>query len=352
MALKTSFAALGVAAIMVTAVAGAAEARDQIRIVGSSTVFPFTTAAAEAFGKQGTFKTPIVESTGTGGGLKLFCGAVGVDSPDLTGASRRIKTSEVETCAKNGITEIVEVKIGFDGIVFANAKTGPVIDVTKATLWKALAAQVVVDGKLVANPYKTWNEIDPALPATKIEVLGPPPTSGTRDAFNELVMEKGCEEAHAGDAIIASGVDKKDVGKACMKIREDGIYVEAGENDNLIVQKLVANPNAYGVFGYSFLEENADKIQGAKIEGVAPDYDDISSGKYGVSRSLFVYAKKAHVGTVPGIQEFLTEYTSDKAMGENGYLADKGLIALPAEEAAKVRDIVAKLTPLDPASVK
>ncbi|PWR20214.1 substrate-binding domain-containing protein [Zavarzinia aquatilis] len=352
MATKNSLAALGVAAVLATAFAGQAAARDQIRIVGSSTVFPFTTAVSEAFGKLGAFKTPIVESTGTGGGMKLFCGGVGVDTPDITGASRRIKASEIETCAKNGVTDIVEVKIGFDGIVFANEKSGPAFDVDKAVIWKALAAQVVVDGKLVANPYKMWNEIDAKLPATKIEVLGPPPTSGTRDAFNELVMEKGCEEAGAIDAIVASGVDKKDAGKACMKVREDGVYVEAGENDNLIVQKLVANPNAFGIFGYSFLEENADKIKGATIEGVKPEYEDISSGKYGVSRSLYVYVKKAHVGTVPGIQEFLVEYTSDKAMGENGYLADKGLIALPAEEAAKVRADATGLVPMDTASVK
>ncbi|MFZ2871628.1 substrate-binding domain-containing protein [Zavarzinia sp.] len=352
MANKISFAALGAAAVLATAFSGQAAARDQIRIVGSSTVFPFTTAVSEAFGKLGAFKTPIVESTGTGGGMKLFCGGVGVDTPDITGASRRIKASEIETCAKNGVTEIIEVKIGFDGIVFANDKSGPAFDVDKAILWKALAAQVVVDGKMVDNPYKMWNEVDAKLPATKIEVLGPPPTSGTRDAFNELVMEKGCEEAHAVEAIVASGVDKKDAGKACMKVREDGVYVEAGENDNLIVQKLVSNPNAFGIFGYSFLEENGDKIKGATIEGVKPEYEDISSGKYGVSRSLFVYAKKAHVGTVPGIQEFLVEYTSDKAMGENGYLADKGLIALPAEEAAKVRAAATGLVPMDTASVK
>ncbi|MCF4165413.1 PstS family phosphate ABC transporter substrate-binding protein [Zavarzinia compransoris] len=347
MALKTSFAALGAAAVLATAFAGQAAARDQIHIVGSSTVFPFTTATAEAFGKLGSFKTPVVESTGTGGGMKLFCGGVGTDTPDLTGASRRIKKSEIELCAKNGVAEIVEVKIGFDGIVFANSKEGPVLDLTKAQIWKALSAQVVVDGALVDNPYTMWNEIDGGLPATKIEVLGPPPTSGTRDAFSELVMETGCEEAEAVEAFKAAGDEKA---KGCMKIREDGAYIEAGENDNLIVQKLVANKDAFGIFGYSFLEENADKIQGAKIEGVEPEYDNISSGKYGVSRSLFVYVKKAHIGTVPGIQEFMTEYTSGKAMGEDGYLADKGLIALPESEASKIRTTVANMTPLDPAA--
>lgn len=353
MAIKNHFALLGTVAVLATAAfTGQAAARDQIRIVGSSTVFPFTTAVAESFGKGGSFKTPIVESTGTGGGLKLFCSGVGEDTADITGASRRIKTSEVETCAKNGVTQVVEVRIGFDGIVFANAKTGPKIAVDKAILWKALAAQVVIDGKLVANPYKTWDEIDPSLPKEKIEVLGPPPTSGTRDAFNELVLEKGCEEAKATEVIIASGVDKKDVGKACMKVREDGVYVEAGENDNLIVQKLVANPAAFGIFGYSFLEENADKIQGATVEGVQPTYEDISSGKYSVSRTLFIYVKKAHVGTVPGIKEFIAEYTSDKAMGENGYLADKGLIALPKAEADKARADGVGMVALDPATVK
>lgn len=348
MAIKHSLAA---AALMATAFAGAAQARDQLQIVGSSTVFPFTTAVAEAFGKSSGFKTPIVESTGTGGGLKLFCGGVGVDTPDITGASRRIKASEVATCAANGVTDIVELKIGFDGIVFANSKQGPVVDLTKAQIFNALAKTVLVDGSLVPNPYKTWNEIDPALPAEKIEVLGPPPTSGTRDAFSELVMETGCKNAGVLAAYTKSAIDEKVAAKKCMELREDGVYVEAGENDNLIVQKLVANPTAFGIFGYSFLEENADKIQGAKLAGVAPTYETVSGGSYSISRSLFIYIKKAHVGTIPGIAEFVAEYTSDKAMGENGYLVDKGLIALPKDEEAISQKVATELTPLDPAAI-
>lgn len=348
MAIKHSLVA---AALMATAFAGAAQARDQIQIVGSSTVFPFTTAVAEAFGKSSGFKTPIVESTGTGGGLKLFCGGVGVDTPDITGASRRIKSSEVKTCAENGVTEVVEIKVGFDGIVFANSKEGPAVDLTKAQIFMALAKKVVVDGSLVNNPYKMWSEIDPALPAEKIEVLGPPPTSGTRDAFSELVMETGCKNAGVLAAYTKSGIDEKAAGKKCMELREDGAYVEAGENDNLIVQKLVANPAAFGIFGYSFLEENTDKIQGAKLAGVAPTYDSVSDGSYSVSRSLYIYVKKAHVGTIPGILEFVTEYTSDKAMGETGYLVDKGLIALPADEEAMSQKAATELVPLDPAVI-
>jgi len=316
-------AALAVASI---AIAGTAHARDQIRVVGSSTVYPFTTAVAEQFGKTGKFKTPVVESTGTGGGFKLFCAGVGPDHPDISDASRAIKASEIETCAKNGVSDIVEVKIGYDGIVLAAAKRATHIDVTRKQLFLALAKEVPVDGKLVENPYVTWNQIDPKLPANKIEVLGPPPTSGTRDAFIELVLE------HAADSFPElkelKKTDEKAFKKAYSSIREDGAYVEAGENDNLIVQKLDANPNAFGIFGYSFLEQNEDKLQGSKVDGVAPTFDDIAAGKYPVSRPLFIYVKKAHVGQIPGIKEFLAEYSSEKSWGKTGYLADKGLIPL------------------------
>ncbi|MAL78348.1 MAG: phosphate ABC transporter substrate-binding protein [Sneathiella sp.] len=319
-------------------------ARDQIRIVGSSTVFPFSTAVAEAFGSSGSFKTPVVESTGSGGGLKLFCSGVGLDTADITNASRRIKQSEVDTCAKNGVTEITEVKVGYDGIVIANSKSAPVFDLTKQQIFMALAKQVPVDGKLVDNPYKTWNEIDPSLPNTKIEVLGPPPTSGTRDAFVELAMEGGADEFEMLKALKKS--DGNAYKAAAHSVREDGAYIEAGENDNLIVQKLEANPDALGIFGFSFLDQNADKLQGSHVGGVEPTFENIADGKYGISRSLYFYVKDAHVGKVPGIKEFLAEFTSDKAFGEFGYLTEKGLIPLGEAEREKVRSDALELAPL------
>ncbi len=322
--------ALAVAATL--ALAGAAQAqsaRDYISIVGSSTVYPFTTAVAEQFGKGSSFKTPKVESTGTGGGFKLFCGGVGVQHPDVSNASRAIKKSEIETCAKNGVTEIVEINIGFDGIVIASSKKTQPIALTIKDLWLALAKEIPEPGtgKLVANPFKTWKDVNPTLPATKIEVLGPPPTSGTRDAFVELVMDHGCKEFAAIKEL--EKADEKKAKAACQTVREDGVFIEAGENDNLIVQKLVANPNALGIFGYSFLEENLDKIQGETINGVTPNFENIADGQYPVSRPLFIYVKKAHVGVIPGIKEFIAEFTSEKAVGEEGYLGKKGLIPLP-----------------------
>ena len=308
----------------------AAEARDQIRIVGSSTVFPFSTAVAEQFGRTTSFATPIVESTGSGGGLKLFCEGVGTGTPDMTNASRRIKESEVKLCAENGVTEITEVRIGFDGIVLANDKAGAQLDLTLGQLFLALAKEVPVGGKLVANPYAKWSDIDPSLPDTEIEVLGPPPTSGTRDAFVELAMEAGCEQIEGAAAL---GLE----GKACHIIREDGRFVEAGENDNLIVQKLGANPAAYGIFGFSFLDQNADKVQGATILGVEPTFENIADGAYPVSRSLYFYVKKAHVGVIPGMEAYLSEFTSDRASGPDGYLLDKGLIPLPDDQRDMVR---------------
>jgi phosphate transport system substrate-binding protein len=329
----TSAAALVLSSVVL---ASGAQARDQIRIVGSSTVYPFTTAVAEQLGKTG-IKTPVVESTGTGGGMKLFCAGIGVDHPDASNASRRIKKSEFDDCQKNGVTDIVELKIGFDGIVIANAKSGPEFTVTKEQLFKALAREVPgTDGKLAANPYRNWSDIDPSLPNEKIEVLGPPPTSGTRDAFLELVMESGAEKL-PGMADLKKA-DGKAFEKVWKSIREDGAYIDAGENDNLIVQKLEANPQAVGIFGYSFLEENTSKIKGASVNGGVPTYENIASGKYAVSRPLFVYVKKQHVGVVPGVDRFVEEYVSDKAIGEDGYLSAKGLVPLPAEERAKVAD--------------
>lgn len=325
------------------AVAGAAEARDQIRIVGSSTVFPFSTAVAEQFGKTTSFKTPVVESTGSGGGMKLFCAGIGEGHPDITNASRRIKASEFKKCAENGIG-ITEVKVGFDGIVLANSKKGPKLSLTLEQIWLALAKEVPVDGKLVANPYKTWSDIDPSLPNEKIEVLGPPPTSGTRDAFVELAMEGGAKQIK----MLADmrKADKKAFENIAHAVREDGAFIDAGENDNLIVQKLVANPAAIGVFGFSFLDQNADKIQGASVGGVAPEFERIAAGDYKISRSLFFYVKQQHVGVIPGIEEFVREFTNERAWGPDGYLIDKGLIPLPDADRRTIAQQARALAPL------
>ncbi|MHA3977947.1 substrate-binding domain-containing protein [Halovulum sp. GXIMD14794] len=318
------------AAGAVVAGAAAAQGRDQIRIVGSSTVFPFSTAVAEQFGKTTDFATPVVESTGSGGGLKLFCAGVGVEHPDITNASRRMKPSEFDDCQANGVTDITESIVGYDGIVIANAKGGPSFALTREQIVTALAEQ--------GPKPMTWDEVDPSLPAIKIEVLGPPPSSGTRDAFEELVMEEGCE----GAGIECEGIS----------IREDGAYVEAGENDNLIVSKLEANPNALGVFGFSFLDQNADALQGATVDGVEPTFDNIAAGDYPVSRSLFYYIKKAHVGVVPGIEEYAAEFSSEAAAGEEGYLVDKGLIPLPEELFNENADAIANLKSLEKSALE
>jgi phosphate transport system substrate-binding protein len=313
-----------------TVMSGTAEARDRIQVVGSSTVFPFTTAVAERFGQK-SGKAPIVESTGTGGGMKLFCAGVGANTPDASNASRRITKTEFDTCKQNGVTPI-EVKIGFDGIVVANSKKAPEMDLTLEQIYLALADEIPgPDGQLVKNPNQSWSDVAPNLPNQKIEVLGPPPTSGTRDAFNEMAMEGGCK---AVQKRLGIKIDNKQ----CMKIRADGAYIEAGENDNIIVQKLDSNPNAFGVFGYSFLEENQDKIQGSKINGVEDSVDNIASAKYPLSRSLYIYIKKEHLGVIPGLQDFVNEYVSDAAFGDDGYLEKKGLVPLPKAD----RDVAAK----------
>lgn len=303
--MKSSNLLLAVAAT-VLATSAVAQTRSEIRIVGSSTVFPFATAVAEQFGRSTDFPTPVVESTGSGGGIKLFCDGVGGNTPDMTNSSRRMKVTEFELCQSNGVTDIIESVIGYDGIVIANIAGGPQFSLTRAQLVLALAEQG-------AKP-QFWNEVDPSLPPLPIEVLGPPPSSGTRDAFEELVMHEACEEA----GIECEGIS----------IREDGAYVEAGENDNLIVSKLQANPNAIGIFGFSFLDQNGDAIQGAMIDGVEPTFENIADGQYPVSRSLYYYIKLAHVDVIPGIMEYATEFASDAASGEEGYLVDKGLIPL------------------------
>ena len=324
-----------------------AQARDYISIVGSSTVYPFATVVAEQFGKSTRFKTPTIESTGSGGGLKLFCAGVGVNHPDITNSSRRIKSSEVERCNGNGVTEIIEVKIGYDGIVLANSKKADRMQVSRRDIFLALAREVPnPDGSesLVPNAYKTWKDVNDALPDRPIVVLGPPPTSGTRDAFAELGLEGGCKSF--GFIKAMKKKDKKVYKAVCHSIREDGAYVEAGENDNLIVQKLEADPNAFGVFGFSFLDQNIDKLQGSEIDGVGPEFEAIASGDYPVSRPLYFYVKKAHIGKIPGIEGYLAEFTSDKAWGDDGYLTDKGLIPMPDEERGQFLADVRSMKPL------
>ena len=336
-----------------TAVSGTADAqagRDYIYIVGSSTVYPFATVVAERFGRGTEFKTPKVESTGSGGGLKLFCDGVGVDYPDITNASRAIKQSEVDTCARTGVTDIVEVKIGYDGIVIANAINSVPVNLTRTDIFLALAKEVPgdTDGELVENPYETWADVNPQLPNIRIEVLGPPPTSGTRDAFVELAMEGGCKSVAWIKALKSTDGDSYKA--ICHTIREDGKFVEAGENDNLIVQKLEANPNAFGIFGFSFLDQNAEKVKGAQVDGVEPTFDAIADGDYPVSRPLFFYVKKAHVDVIPGLRGFLREFTSERAWGEEGYLSDRGLIPMPDAERRQTAANVRDLTPLSVAS--
>ncbi len=322
-------------------IAGPALARDQIRIVGSSTVFPFSTAVAERFGRTTSFKTPIVESTGTGGGLKLFCSGVGYSTPDIANASRRIKESEVGYCHKNGVDEVVEIRIGFDGIVLANAKTSEPLALTTKQIFLALAREIPVAGKLVKNPNRTWKEVDVSLPDRKIEVLGPPPTSGTRDAFVEIAMEGGAKQIPM--LLELSSSDKNAFAAIAHAIREDGAYVEAGENDNLIVQKLRANPAAIGIFGFSFLDQNEDRVQGSPIDGTVPSFEDIASGQYPISRSLYFYVKKDHVGQVPGLVEYIAEFTSETAVGSEGYLSERGLIPLTESDRDVVRATAEKL---------
>jgi len=369
---------LGLATAAAVSSVAPAAARDSISVVGSSTVYPFATVVAERFGKSSDFKAPKVESTGSGGGLKLFCKGVGVATPDVTNASRRIKSSEFENCKANGVTDVVEVLIGYDGIVLANAKGAAPMQLSRKDVYLALAAQVPgPDGKLITNPNITWNDVNSSLPATKIEVLGPPPTSGTRDAFAELALEGGARKvddianlrdlkadqkdeietlvsklgAEKAWAAVVEKKGEKAKGKDVVKIigrsvREDGAYVEAGENDNLIVNKLVANPNALGIFGFSFLDQNSDKVQGSIIDGEEPTFEAIASGQYKVSRPLYFYVKKAHIGTVPGIKEYLESFVSEDAIGPDGFLIDKGLIPLDEEKYEQMSNSARSLTNL------
>jgi phosphate transport system substrate-binding protein len=331
---KLSSAAL-IAAAVLTLSTTANAARDNISIVGSSTVYPFATTVAEKFGKTTTFKTPTIESTGSGGGAKLFCSGVGANHPDITNASRRMKQSEFKKCVANGV-KVVEVLVGFDGIVVANSKKSDQLTLTRKDLFLALAKEVPNPNgseDFIANPYKTWKDVNASLPDVEIEVLGPPPTSGTRDAFAELAMEGGCKKYPFIKAMKKK--DKPAYKAICHTVREDGAYVESGENDNLIVQKLQKNPDALGIFGFSFLEENFSKVQGSLVEGVAPTFDTIADKSYPIARPLYFYVKKNHVGVIPGIEEYIAEFTKESTWGAEGYLTERGMIPLSDKLHAK-----------------
>lgn len=342
---RISMILLGTAALSACGGGATSGAREQIRAVGSSTVYPFSTAVAEAFIKANPgFKSPIIEATGTGAGMKLFCAGVGIKFPDMENASRRIKKSEYEDCAKNGVKDIVEVQVGLDGIAFAEANGGPKLSLTPLDIYKALAEKPF--GK--PNTSKIWKDVNPALPALPISVYGPPKTSGTRDALAELILEKGCDTDPAMKALKES--DKDQHKAICTSVRTDGAYVEQGENDNLIVQKLAANPNVIGVFGFSFLEENMDKLAGIPISGVGPTYTTISDFSYPGARPLYIYIKAAHLKSIRGLKEFAAEYAS--AWGPDGYLKKKGMVISPDDVRAKNAAIVAAMTLLDPSTLK
>ena len=329
------------------ALASCADSRTQIRIVGSSTVFPFTTAVSENFSRNNPeYLAPIVEATGTGGGIKLFCAGLGSRFPDVVNASRRMKESELHDCAKNGATSVVEIQVGIDGVVLAQGKGGPVFDLTLRDVYAALAAEPF--GR--KQTARTWKDVNPALPDVRIQVIGPPPTSGTRDAFNELYMEAGCNADPEMKAL-----KKTDEGRhkgICNKIREDGVYVEAGENDNLIVQKLAANPQSIGVLGFSFLERNLDTIRDVPIDGVMATYETISDFSYPAARPLFIYVKAQHVKAIRGLREFLDEYVSERAWGPGGYLQRRGLVPSPEKVREENRARAVALSPLTAEDLK
>ncbi len=310
-------------------------ARDYLRMAGSSTVYPFARTIAEEFGRNTDFKTPIVEATGTGGGIKLFCLGVGEDFIDFANASRRIEPSELKICNENGVQNIVEIKIGYDGIVLANYNQNKAYNLTKKQIFLALAQLIPQGGKLVKNPYQKWSDIDKSLPDKAIVIYGPPPTSGTRDAFVELVMEEPCID---NPSFISQNPDPKTRKKNCHIIRSDGKFIEAGENDNLIIQKLKNDHDALGIFGFSFLEQNAGIIHGANIDGVRPTFENIASSKYQVSRPLFIYFKKEHLPLIKGMKQFVGEIINEDAIGEEGYLIEKGLIPAHKDERKKMRE--------------
>ncbi|SDW05075.1 phosphate ABC transporter substrate-binding protein, PhoT family [Albimonas donghaensis] len=321
-----------------------AQSRDQIRIVGSSTVFPYTQAVAEQFSNTTGAPSPIVESTGTGGGMQIFCQGIGEQHPDVTGASRAMKPSEYKLCQDNGVESISEAMIGYDGLSLAVSRESAFEwDLTLAEVYLALAAQVPVDGEWADNPYTMWNEINADLPAVEILAYGPPPTSGTRDAFVELAMHAGCEEL---DYVKNGDFDGDWIGENCSRMRTDGPFVEAGENDNLIVQRLQADANAVGIFGYSFLYENMDTLKAVDIAGVSPSEETIGDFSYPVSRPLFFYVKNAHRGVIPNLDEFIAEYMSDDALEPGGYLSERGLVSLSADRLTALQDAVLDGAPM------
>ncbi|HMQ17161.1 MAG TPA: substrate-binding domain-containing protein [Phycisphaerae bacterium] len=328
---------IAISALALAAASTAAQARDQIRIVGSSTVFPYTQAVAEEFANAGG-ASPVVESTGTGGGMQIFCAGVGAEHPDITGASRAMKKSEYDLCVQNGVTDISEALIGYDGLTIAVSRANEAdLDLTLGQVYLALAAQVPVDGEWVDNPYRRWSEIDSSLPDSEILVYGPPPTSGTRDAFVELAMHAGCEEL---DFVKDGGFDGAWINENCSRMRQDGPFVEAGENDNLIVQRLNADANALGIFGYSFLYENLDSLKDVRIGGVEATQANIADFSYPISRPLYFYVKNAHRGVIPGLEEFIAEYMSEDAVGPGGYLQERGLVVLGDEQRAQLQESV------------
>lgn len=342
----SSIALIAVSSLALAACGGGGgdKARDSIRVVGSSTVYPFATAVAEAAAKNAGIKSPVIESTGTGAGMKLFCAGVGTAHPDVENASRRMKKSEFEDCVKNGVKDIVEVQIGLDGIAFASAKGGITMPLTVSDVYKALAANPY--GK--PNTAKTWKDVNPAFPATPISVYGPPSTSGTRDALAELILTKGCEADPAMKALKDSDKDKHK--KLCTEVRTDGAYVEQGENDNLIVQKIAENKNAVGVFGFSFLEENMSTLQGLTMGGVTPTYASVSDFTYPGARPLYIYVKAAHLKPIKGLGEYVAEFA--KSWGPDGLLKGRGMVVAPEDVRAKNAEVVAKMTLLDGAQLK
>jgi phosphate transport system substrate-binding protein len=335
--------ALLAASFLLVASGCSGERPNAISVVGSSTLFPFSSAAAEQFAARGLFRAPKVESTGTGGGLAIFCRGIGPNQPDIANASRRIKKGEFETCAKAGVTEIVEVKLGYDGIVIANAKAGPTAAFTKAQFWEGLAKEIWDEGqgKFIPNPHKRWSDVSPELPDIAIDVMGPPPTSGTRDAFVELVLEKGAADIPALKALKEQ--DDKEFKIRAGTLREDGAWKDSGENDNLIVQALSRSPEQFGVFGFSFYEENADRVQAAPLNGALPSAEAIIDGSYAASRSLYFYVKKAHVGKTAGLKEFAIELVSPQAAGLRGYLRGRGMVPLAPDELAVQQQTVEAL---------
>jgi len=339
---KLSVSALALAAMSATA----AEARDQISIVGSSTVFPYTQAVAEQFANNTGRPSPIVESTGTGGGMQIFCDGIGESYADLTGASRAMTAGEWAKCVENGVTEVTEALIGFDGLSMAVSRdTDFDWDVTLSEVYLALAAQVPVDGEWVDNPYQKWSEIDSRLPDIDILVIGPPPTSGTRDAWVEIAMHGGCEEL---DYVADGDFDGDWVEANCSRMRTDGPFVEAGENDNLIVQRLQADTSAIGIFGYSYVYENLDTLVGVKLNGVEPNFDTIADKSFPVSRPLYFYVKNAHRGVIPGLNEFVEEYMSEDALAPGGYLSERGLVPLVDDRRAELQNRVIEGVAMDP----